>query len=168
MQWGWEDEGCVLFYAFAMFVLCFYGCGGWCFWRVHLQGVEHGILLRMCEAYPAVALLMCGGEPLCWWIKSWLGGLERGGWLRYWGSIQMICLSANIIYVHALKQPMYCRKGDKKLSWFSESSQENGRFWNPDRDPFVRLSVVHVCFRAACWVNFRRDRVGGGKTHVFS
>jgi len=25
-------------------------------------------------------------------------------------------LSANTIYVHAVKQPMYCRKGDKKLS----------------------------------------------------
>jgi hypothetical protein len=35
-------------------------------WVLFLQGVEHGILLRMCEAYLAAALLMCGGEPLGW------------------------------------------------------------------------------------------------------
>jgi len=33
---------------------------------VFLQFVEHGVSLRMCEAYPAAALLMCRGEPLCW------------------------------------------------------------------------------------------------------
>jgi len=29
-------------------------------------------------------------------------------------------LSVNAIYVHAVEQPMYCRKGCKKLSKFSE------------------------------------------------
>ncbi len=35
-------------------------------WVLLLQGVERGTSVRMREAYPAAALLMCGGEPLCW------------------------------------------------------------------------------------------------------
>jgi hypothetical protein len=34
-------------------------------WVLFLQGVESVTQVRMREAYPAAALLMCGGEPLC-------------------------------------------------------------------------------------------------------
>jgi hypothetical protein len=35
-------------------------------WVLYLQGVERGISAKMRKAYPAVELLVCGGEPLCW------------------------------------------------------------------------------------------------------
>jgi hypothetical protein len=43
---------------------------------LYLLGVEHGISVKMREAYPVAELLMCGGESLCWWIRSRLGGFE--------------------------------------------------------------------------------------------
>jgi hypothetical protein len=48
-------------------------------WVLFLQGVERGTSVRMHEAYAAAALVMCGGEPLCWWIRTRLGGLQRDG-----------------------------------------------------------------------------------------
>jgi len=46
---------------------------------LYFQGVERGFLVKMLEAYPVAELLMCGGEPLCRWIRSRLGGFELDG-----------------------------------------------------------------------------------------
>jgi hypothetical protein len=48
-------------------------------WVLGFQGGERGILVKMREAYPVAELLMCGGELLCWWIRSRIGGFELDG-----------------------------------------------------------------------------------------
>ncbi len=137
----WEDKGCVLFCALAMFVLRFYGCGGCSF----LQGFEHGISLRMCEAYPAAALLICGGEPLCWWIRSRLGGLERGGWLRYWGSVQMICWVPILFMFMLWNNP--CIVEREIRSWVNSVSVQS---WE-----WLKEQLTNSSFCVTAWGNLR-------------
>jgi len=114
-------------------------------WVLFLQGVEHGISLRMCEAYPAAALLMCGGAPLCWWIRSRLGGLERGGWLRYWGSIQTICWVPILFMFMLWNNP--CIVEREIRSWVNSVSVQS---WE-----WLKEELTNSSFCVSAWGNLR-------------
>jgi len=100
----WEDEGCVLY---CVDVLCLLLLFSRCVWCFSLASFERGVSLRMREAYPTAKLLMCCGEPLCCWIRSRLGSLQRDGWLRETGSM---FLFKTIGFIGCVRLPgMQCR-----------------------------------------------------------
>jgi hypothetical protein len=94
---------------------CVYGCVGCCFCKVLSLWLRWGcvkLIRRLLADVWWWAVVLVNKNP-AW--RSWTGRLIE---VLTFNIYDM--LSVNAIYVHAVKQPMYCRKEYKNLSTFSE------------------------------------------------